>query len=185
MTGIFWLRLRRRSQQLPSTLAAPLDASNATELDRDMIRRALILANQASSIGEVPVGAVVYRPSDGEILGEGFNRRETDADPAAHAELIAIRAAAHKLGDWRLNDAALAVTLEPCAMCAGLIVNARVGRLVYGASDPKAGATHSLFALTQDPRLNHRVQPIAGVLESECGDALRAFFRNLRKRDRG
>ncbi len=146
------------------------------------MRRALDLARQAAAIGEVPVGAVVYETATGRVLGEGSNRREIDHDPAAHAELIAVRAAAAALGDWRLSSCTLVVTLEPCAMCAGLIVNARVGRLVFGATDPKAGAAGSLFRLTQDSRLNHRVEPIGGVLEAECAALLRGFFRELRAR---
>jgi tRNA(Arg) A34 adenosine deaminase TadA len=149
-----------------------------------MMRRALELAREAAAIGEVPVGAVVYETASGRVLGEGFNRREVDCDPAAHAELLAIRAAAAALRDWRLNRCTLVVTLEPCAMCAGLIVNARVGRLVYGAADPKAGATASLYRLTTDPRLNHRVEPIAGVLGTECAAVLKEFFRGLRGGDR-
>ncbi len=145
------------------------------------MRRALDLAAGAASIGEVPVGAVVYETATGRVLGEGSNRREIDRDPAAHAELIAIRAAAATLGDWRLNACTLVVTLEPCAMCAGLIVNARVGRLVYGARDPKAGASESLYRLTSDARLNHRVEPIAGVLEDRCAAILKDFFRSLRQ----
>jgi tRNA(adenine34) deaminase len=145
------------------------------------MRRAIELARQAAAIGEVPIGAVVHETQSGRILGEGFNRREIDHDPAAHAELIAIRAAAAALSDWRLNACTLVVTLEPCVMCAGLIVNARVGRLVYGARDPKAGATDSLYHLTQDPRLNHRIVPIAGVLEAECAALLKDFFRDLRR----
>src|SRR5690606_29644383 len=121
----------------------------------------------------------------GRVLGEGYNRREIDHDPTAHAELIAIREAARAVGNWRLNDCTLVVTLEPCPMCAGLIVNARIGRLVYGATDPKAGATGSLMRLTEDPRLNHRVAPIAGVLADECSALLRDFFRRLRRSDRG
>ena len=144
------------------------------------MRRALDLARQAAAIGEVPVGAVVYETATGQVLGEGFNRREVDHDPSAHAELLAICAAAFALGDWRLNACTLVVTLEPCAMCAGLIVNARLGRLVYGARDPKAGATDSLFRLTADPRLNHRVEPISGVLAEECAALLKDFFRALR-----
>jgi tRNA(adenine34) deaminase len=126
------------------------------------------------------VGAVVYDPATGAVAGEGYNRREIDADPAAHAELIAIRAACRSRGDWRLNDLALAVTLEPCPMCAGLIVAARVGRLVFGAADPKAGACGSLYRLTQDRRLNHRVTPIGGVLGEQAGGLLREFFRARR-----
>lgn len=145
-----------------------------------MMSRAMTLAKRAAAIGEVPVGAVVYRTSDARILGEGFNRREIAKDPAAHAEFYAIREAAFNLCDWRLNDCTLAVTLEPCAMCAGLIVNARVGRLIYGAPDPKAGAVTSLHSLTTDPRLNHRVTPIPGIMAAESADLLRHFFRNLR-----
>ena len=145
------------------------------------MRRALELAAQAAAIGEIPVGAVVYVTATGEIVGEGSNRREVDHDPSAHAEHLAIVQACKRRGDWRLNDCTLVVTLEPCAMCAGLIVNARVGRVVYGAADPKAGAAGSLMRLTEDPRLNHRVTPITGVMAAECGDLLREFFRSLRR----
>lgn len=151
-------------------------------LDLSMMARALQLADQAASLGEVPVGAVVYRTADGTILGEGFNRREIDKDPAAHAEFAAIMAACKAIGDWRLNDCSLAVTLEPCPMCAGLIVNARVGRVLYGADDPKAGACRSLFAIATDARLNHRAELIAGVMAEESASKLRAFFRELRAR---
>lgn len=147
-----------------------------------MMSRALDLARHAASLGEVPIGAVVYVTDTGEVVGEGYNRREIDHDPAAHAELIAIREAARRVGDWRLNRCSLAVTLEPCPMCAGLIVNARLGRLLYGAADPKAGATGSLFNLTTDPRLNHRVVPIPGIMAEESGAMLREFFRGLRGR---
>jgi tRNA(adenine34) deaminase len=147
-----------------------------------MMRRALDLAKQAAAIGEVPVGAVVYRTETGAILGEGYNRREVDHDPSAHAEHIAMVQACKTLCDWRLNECTLVVTLEPCAMCAGLIVNARVGRVIYGASDPKAGAAGSLMRLTEDPRLNHRVIPVPGVLADECGQVLRDFFKDLRRR---
>lgn len=157
-----------------------MNDSPPTPRDLDAMRRALALAAQAGALGEVPVGCVVYETATGRTLGEGFNRREADHDPLAHAEILAIRSAAGALGDWRLNACTLVVTLEPCVMCAGAIVNARVGRLVYGASDPKAGACASLMTLTQDPRLNHRVTPIAGVMADECGAALKAFFKNLR-----
>jgi tRNA(adenine34) deaminase len=150
--------------------------------DEPMMRRALELARQAAATGEVPVGAVVYETATGWVRGEGHNRREADHDPAAHAELLAMRAAAAALNDWRLDGCTLVITLEPCVMCAGLIVNARVGRLVYGARDPKAGAAGSLFRLTQDPRLNHRVEPIAGVLEQECAAVLKDFFKELRQK---
>jgi tRNA(adenine34) deaminase len=145
-----------------------------------MMRRALELARDAGARGEVPVGAVVYEDATGAILGEGANDREHAHDPAGHAEFHAIRAAARARNDFRLDGCTLVVTLEPCPMCAGLIVNARVGRLVYGADDPKAGACASLMALTNDPRLNHRVEPIAGVCAEESAAMLRAFFRSRR-----
>jgi tRNA(adenine34) deaminase len=149
-----------------------------------MMARALHLARQAADLGEVPVGAVVWELASGRILGEGFNRREIDNNPAAHAEFLAITAACQAIGDWRLNHCALAVTLEPCPMCAGLIVNARLARLVFAAPDPKAGAAGSLFTLTTDPRLNHRVTPIPGVLADQSADLLRSFFRSLRRPDK-
>jgi len=156
--------------------------ADTTELDLSMMERALDLGRRAAEIGEVPVGAVVYRTADGRIVGEGFNRRELASDPAGHAEFCAIREAAITLGDWRLNDYSLAVTLEPCMMCAGLIVNARLGRVLYGAADPKAGAVDSLFQLTRDPRLNHRVTPIGNVLGEQAAAMLRKFFLDLRQR---
>jgi tRNA(adenine34) deaminase len=154
--------------------------SDAGELDRRMMSRALDLARAAAAMGEVPVGAVVYRAATGEVLGEGHNRREVDRDPAAHAELLAIRAAAAAIGDWRMNECALAVTLEPCPMCAGLIVNARIRRVVYGATDPKAGAGGTLFDIMRDPRLNHRAEVIGGVCAREAAALLQDFFRARR-----
>jgi tRNA(adenine34) deaminase len=151
-----------------------------TETDRRMMARALELAREAATHGEAPIGAVVYRTATGEVLGEGRNTREEAGDPAGHAEVHAIRAAARAIGDWRLNDCTLAVTLEPCAMCAGLIVNARVGRLLYAAHDPKAGAAGSLFTLTEDPRLNHRVTPVTGLMAEASAALLRSFFRARR-----
>lgn len=145
-----------------------------------MMARAMDLARQAGTLGEVPVGAVVYETASGQVLGEGHNLRHTQKDPTLHAELIAIRAAAQALGDWRLNGCTLVVTLEPCPMCAGLIVNARLGRVVFGCPDPKAGACGSLMNITTDARLNHRVTPIPGVLGQECAELLRAFFRDKR-----
>lgn len=156
------------------------DAPTHTPTDERMMRRALELARDAAAMGETPVGAVVYRTDTGETLGEGANLRHTRKDPTLHAEVIAVRAAAEAIGDWRLNDCTLVVTLEPCPMCAGLIVNARLGRLVYGCPDPKAGACGSLMSLTTDPRLNHRVTPVAGVLADECAELLRRFFRERR-----
>lgn len=150
-----------------------------SNLDESMMRRALQLAAHAATLGEVPVGAVVYQES-GEILAEAFNTREASKEPHAHAEFLAILQACKARGDWRLNDCSLAVTLEPCPMCAGLIVNSRVGRVVFGATDPKAGAVVTLHQLLSDPRLNHRPQVVGGVLASEAGNLLTEFFRSLR-----
>jgi tRNA(adenine34) deaminase len=157
-----------------------VNAGDAGAHDEPLMRRALELAREAAALGEVPVGCVVADSASGEILGEGFNLRHTRKDPTLHAEMVAIRAAAETLGDWRLNGCTLAVTLEPCPMCAGAIVNARVGRVVYGCADPKAGACGSLMRLTEDARLNHRVTPIGGVLGEECAELLRGFFRDRR-----
>jgi tRNA(adenine34) deaminase len=140
--------------------------------------RALEQARAAAARGEVPVGAVVVR--DGRILAEGHNRTVTDADPTAHAEVVAIRAAAGAQGDFRLLDTTLYVTLEPCAMCAGAIVLARVPRVVYGAPDPKAGMAGTLGDLLRDPRLNHRCRVVEGVLASTSAALLRSFFRARR-----
>lgn len=139
---------------------------------------ALELARQAAALGEVPVGAVVVLGGVG--VGSGFNRRETDRDPLAHAEVLALQQAAARVGGWRLSGCTLYVTLEPCAMCAGALVNARVDRLVYGAADPKAGYCGTLGNLVQDPRLNHRLAVTGGVLEGECAALLRGFFSALR-----
>ncbi|MDZ4754769.1 MAG: tRNA adenosine(34) deaminase TadA [Phycisphaerae bacterium] len=144
-----------------------------------MMERALMLARRAAEAGEVPVGAVVYRGA--EVIAEASNTRESSRDPCGHAEMLAIREAAHKLGEWRLNDCSLAVTLEPCPMCAGAIVNARVGRVLYGAPDPKAGACESLYRITSDERLNHRPTMHSGVMAEQCAEVLREFFRKLRK----
>jgi tRNA(adenine34) deaminase len=150
------------------------------------MRRALDLARQAAAQGETPVGAVVIETESGRTLAEAHNLREHAHDPAGHAELIAIRDAANALGDWRLTGCTLYVTLEPCPMCAGLIVQSRLGRLVYAAPDPKAGAVESLYALASDPRLNHRLAPrndiTAGVLADESARLLKDFFRDLRKK---
>jgi len=142
----------------------------------------LLLARRAGSRGEVPVGAIVVH--DGCIIGRGSNLREVDGDPTAHAEIIAIRQAAEVIGHWRLLDATLYVTLEPCAMCAGALVNARIGRLVYGCTDPKAGAVDSMFGIPTDHRLNHRLEVEGGVRGDECADTLRRFFRARRRRAR-
>ena len=140
---------------------------------------ALDLARQAAQLGEVPIGAVVVRGE--EVVGRGFNRREIDGDPLAHAEILAIREAAGRVGGWRLSGCTLYVTLEPCPMCAGALVASRVERLVYGATDPKAGYCESLGNLVQDPRLNHRLEVSSGVLAEESGRLLRGFFASLRR----
>lgn len=140
-----------------------------------LMRLALAEAELAPSTGDVPVGAVVV-DADGAVLGRGHNRREADADPTAHAEVLALRAAAAAAGTWRLEGCTLVVTMEPCSMCAGALVLARVDRLVYGAPDPKAGAVGSLWDLVRDRRLNHRPEVLAGVLEDECGALVRDFF---------
>ncbi|MCA9303004.1 MAG: nucleoside deaminase [Phycisphaerales bacterium] len=152
-----------------------------TPTDLLMMRRALELADEASELGEVPVGAVVYETMTGVVLGEGRNTREGGRDPTGHAEFTAIKHACDTINDWRLNHCTLVVTLEPCPMCAGLIVNARVGRVVFGASDPKAGAVRSLYGLLEDTRLNHRAEVIEGVLADESSDRLKGFFRSLRE----
>lgn len=144
----------------------------------DAMREALGLAAQAAAEGEVPVGAVAVH--EGRVVGRGRNRREEDRDPCAHAEMLALREASRTLSRWRLTGVTLVVTLEPCAMCAGALVLARVDRLVFGASDPKAGAVGSLMDLSSDPRLNHRFPVERGLRASECGEQLRAFFRSRR-----
>jgi tRNA(adenine34) deaminase len=142
------------------------------------MQRALEQAYAARSQEEVPIGAIIVK--DGQLLAEAYNLTRTWADPTAHAESVAIRRAAEKLGGWRVLDATLYVTLEPCAMCAGAIVLARLKRLVYGAADPKAGMCGSLGCIVQDVRLNHRTQLSAGVLAEPSGDLLRDFFRARR-----
>lgn len=143
------------------------------------MRAALAEARLALATGDVPVGAVVLGP-DGTVVGRGHNAREADADPTAHAEVRALREAARRLGRWRLDDCTLAVTLEPCVMCAGATVLARVPRLVLGAWDPKAGACGSQWDVVRDRRLNHRVEVVGGVLEDECGELIREFFATQR-----
>jgi tRNA(adenine34) deaminase len=149
--------------------------------DSRFMRAALAEARAAALHGDVPVGALVV-DADGKEIARGHNRREADGDPVAHAEIVAIRRAAETLGSWRLEGCSLYVTLEPCAMCAGALVNARVERLVYGARDPKAGAVESLFRIADDPRLNHRVVVSGGVLSEDAGALLTSFFAELRAR---
>ncbi len=152
-----------------------------TEIDEKFMREALAEARAAAALGEVPIGAVVVRA--GEIVARAHNRRELDQDPSAHAEFSALCAAAQALGRWRLSDCTVYVTLEPCCMCAGLMVNARVGRCVYGAADAKAGAVGSLYDLNADSRLNHRFNVTAGVLADECREVLSGYFAGLRSVD--
>jgi tRNA(adenine34) deaminase len=146
--------------------------------DEGFMRLALDQARACVAHGDVPVGAVVVR--DGDVLAAAGNAREQLGDPTAHAETLALRAAASRAGSWRLGGCTLVVTLEPCAMCAGAAVLARVDRVVFGADDPKAGFAGSLGDLVRDPRLNHRVELTAGVLADECGSVLRDFFRARR-----
>lgn len=148
-------------------------------MDHDRyMRLALAQAREAADADEAPVGAIVV--CEGRVLAAARNEREALRDPTAHAEMIAITQAAAALGRWRLDDCTLYVTLEPCPMCAGAIVQARIGRLVYGADDPKAGAVRSLYRLVDDPRLNHRAEIAAGVLADDCGRILSDFFQRKR-----
>lgn len=144
------------------------------------MREALRVAERAGARGDVPVGAIVVH--DDRIVGVGFNTRERDDDPSGHAEIVAMRDACRRAGRWRLDGAALYVTLEPCPMCAGALVNARIARLVYGASDAKAGAVASLYQICTDPRLNHRLDVHGGVLASDCAALLSGFFARARRR---
>jgi tRNA(adenine34) deaminase len=144
------------------------------------MQEALAEARRAAEIGEVPIGAVIVQGE--QVVGRGHNRREIDRDPLAHAEILAIRQAAERVGGWRLTGCTMYVSLEPCAMCAGALVNSRIERLVWGAPDPKAGWCGTLGNLVQDPRLNHRLEMTAGVLEEDSAALLRGFFASLRKR---
>lgn len=153
--------------------------SQPTPADMALMDRALGLARRAMEADEVPIGAAIAGP-DGAILAEAHNRRMLDADPTAHAEMLVIRAAAAALGDWRLEGCTLAVTLEPCCMCAGAIVLARIPRLVYGCDDPKGGAVRTLYQLCEDQRLNHRVEVVPHVRAEPAGAMLTEFFRAQR-----
>ena len=147
--------------------------------DESWMEQALAEAAQAEAAGEVPVGAIIV--CDGRIVGRGANRNLTDSDPTAHAEVVTLRAAARTLGNHRLGDCAMFVTIEPCAMCAGALVHARLKRLVYGADDPKAGAVRSVLQVLNHPSLNHQMEVTSGVLADRCGELLQAFFRSRRK----
>lgn len=148
--------------------------------DEQYMEIAIEQAKEALKYDEVPIGSIIVY--EGEIIGTGYNLRETSQTALSHAELIAIQMANEKLGSWRLEDCTLYVTLEPCPMCAGAILQSRIKRVVYGAPDPKAGSVHSLMNLLDDTRFNHQVEVIAGVLEKECGELLKEFFKELRSR---
>lgn len=154
------------------------DSSELIFLDQNYMKQALGLAVQAMEEDEVPVGAIITHGN--KVIGVGWNQRESLKDPTAHAEMIAITQAAAAIEDWRLEQCTLYVTLEPCPMCAGAILQSRVSRVVYGASDPKAGAVDSLFRMLDDPRLNHRCDTTAGVMAEDCGALLTHFFRQKR-----
>lgn len=150
------------------------------EFDVAMMREALRWSAMAADRGDVPVAALVVL--DGRIIGRGFNRRESEHDPTGHAEIVALREACRRVARWRLDGATLYVTLEPCPMCAGALVNSRVRRLVYGAADAKAGAVRSVYQICDDSRLNHRLQIVPGVLASACAEQLSEFFSGVRRR---
>lgn len=174
-------RRRRRAAALRD--ARLLEARpELAAIDLRMMRRALRLAAGAATRGEVPIAAVVWRERDGaiEVVSEAANDREASGDPTGHAEIVALRRAGERLGSWRLTGCSMAVTLEPCPMCAGALVNARLDRCVFGASDPKAGACGTLYRIAEDPRLNHRVTVAGGVLAEESIALLQRFFRRRR-----
>ena len=148
--------------------------------DVKYMRRAIRQAERAAKLGEVPIGCVIVR--DGVVVGRGYNRRNTDRTTLAHAELLAIDRASRKLGDWRLEGCTMYVTLEPCQMCSGAIVQSRIDRVVIGAMNPKAGCAGSILNILQEPRFNHQVEITKGVLEEECSLILKDFFRDLRVR---
>ena len=159
--------------------------SEGPERDQHTVwmREAIEEAKKAEARREVPIGAVIVK--DGAVVGRGHNLRETLLDPTAHAEMIAIRQASETLGAWRLMDCDLYVTLEPCPMCAGAIVQARIRRVVFGAPDPKAGCAGTLFNLLQDDRFNHQCELVGGVMREQCGTLLTQFFRRLRQQAGG
>ena len=150
--------------------------------DSEFMRLAIAEARKAEQLDEVPIGAVVVR--DGQVIAAAYNRRETDADPAGHAEFLAMKQASDKLGVWRLSGCTVYVTLEPCIMCAGLMHQARIDRCVFGAFDPKAGALGSLYQVNADERLNHVFEVTPGVCEEECASLLKTFFREKRRRNK-
>lgn len=160
----------------------PTDFSSYSEEEQHQfwMREAIAEARQAESLGEVPIGAVIVQ--NDRIVGRGYNLRETTLDSTAHAEMVAIRQASETIGAWRLLDCSLYVTLEPCPMCAGAIVQSRVPRVIFGTADPKAGCAGTLMNLLQEPRFNHQTEVIANILQPECASLLTEFFRRLRKK---
>jgi len=154
--------------------------SQARLIHEHWMKEAVIEARKAEALGEVPIGAVIVK--DNQVIARGFNLREKSLDPTAHAEMIAIRQASQVLQAWRLLDCTLYVTLEPCPMCAGAILQSRIAKVVYGASDPKAGCAGTLMNLLQDGRFNHTTELVTGILQEECGELLSGFFRKLRQK---
>ncbi|GAB6992628.1 tRNA adenosine(34) deaminase TadA [Paenibacillus pini] len=163
-------------QQRPLSVDSIVDNSN----HEFWMREAMAQARLAEELGEVPIGAVIVR--GGEIVGRGYNLRETTSDATAHAEIVAIREASRHLKSWRLLDCSLYVTLEPCPMCAGAIVQSRIPQVVYGTGDPKAGCAGTLMNLLQEPRFNHRTEVVDNILQQECAGMLTTFFRKLRSK---
>ena len=163
-------------------MKANITGSNRFKMDiqEKYMRQAISLAKKAASIGEVPIGCVIEY--EGKVIGRGYNRRKTDKSTLSHAEITAIKKACKKIGDWRLEDCTLYVTLEPCQMCAGAIVQARVKKVVIGCMNPKAGCAGSILNILQMPQFNHQVETVYGVLEEECSTMLTEFFKSLRKR---
>ncbi len=150
--------------------------------DEKYMKEALKQAKKAAALKEVPIGCVIVREGDNKIIGRGYNRRNTDKSTLSHAEISAIKKAAKAAGDWRLEDCTIYVTLEPCPMCAGAIVQSRMHRLVFGASSPKSGCAGSILNLLNEERFNHQVEIEKGVLKEECSEILQAFFKDLRER---
>lgn len=150
--------------------------------DEYYMKEALKAAQDAYDAGEVPIGAVIVH--NGEIIGRGFNRRNTEGNPLCHAEIIAINEAAHSMGDWRIEECTMYVTVEPCPMCAGAIVQARIPRVVYGAKNPKAGCAGSVLDVLNEPKLNHQVDVTEGVLKEECAAMMKEFFKRFRKKEK-
>ncbi|WP_438348270.1 tRNA adenosine(34) deaminase TadA [Paenibacillus sp. FA6] len=165
-------------------MSCPQNESTLFSIDRSVheywMRQAILLAQEAEKLGEVPIGAIIVRGDD--VLGRGYNLREQTMDPTAHAEMIAIRDASQQLDAWRLLECRLYVTLEPCPMCAGAIVQSRIPQVIYGTTDPKAGCAGTLMNLLQEPRFNHRTEVIPNVLQEECSLLLTQFFRKLRNK---